>query len=414
MNAQFAAHVTRDTALQMDLTDPLAHFRGRFAGPDISPLYMDGNSLGRQPAGTARLMSDAMDSWRDDLIIAWRRWIHVPRQLGDLMAQSVVEAQPGEIIIGDSTSVNLYKAAAAALGSVPGRRKIVTSDDNFPTDLYVLQSLAAQLSLKLEVLPADAVTGLDTSTLAAALDDDTALVCLSHIAYRSGALLDMMEVTRIVQGAGALMLWDVSHSAGSVRVPLESSGADLAVGCTYKYLNGGPGAPSFVYVRKSQQGRLRQPLWGWFGHREQFAMSPDFEPAEGIDSFLVGIPAILSTIAIEPGLALIAEAGIERLQAKGQQLTQLLVALTDQRLAPYGFSVASPRSADRRGSHITVRHPKAREIVRALIARGVIPDYRPPDLIRFGPAPLYTRFVDVWDAMETLRQLCQSTPEFKP
>jgi kynureninase len=247
--------------------------------------------------------------------------------------------------------------------------------------------------------------------LAAALDTDTALVCLSHIAYRSGALLDMVEVTRLVQVAGALMLWDVSHSAGSVAVPLESSGADLAVGCTYKYLNGGPGAPSFVYVRQSQQARLRQPLWGWFGHREQFAMSADFEPAQGIESFLVGIPAILSTVAIEPGLALVAEAGIERLQAKGQEMTQLLVALSDRWLAPHGFSLASPRDAHRRGSHITLRHPRARDIVRALIAQRVTPDYRPPDMIRFGPAPLYTRFIDVWDAMDRLRQLCAARPE---
>ena len=198
----------------------------------------------------------------------------------------------------------------------------------------------------------------------------------------------------------------MSHSAGSVRVPLESSGADLAVGCTYKYLNGGPGAPSFVYVRAEQQERLRQPLWGWFGHRQQFAMADAFEPADGIESFLVGIPAILSTVAIEPGVRCIAEAGIDRLQTKGRQLTELIVALTDAWLAPHGFVLASPREATRRGAHVTLRHPRAKEFVRALIAQGVTPDFRPPDMIRLGPAPLYTRFVDAWDAMERLRLLC--------
>jgi kynureninase len=247
---------------------------------------------------------------------------------------------------------------------------------------------------------------VDTSVLKAALDSDGALVCLSHVAYRSGALLDMTEVTRVAHAAGALILWDVSHSAGAVAVPLESSGADLAVGCTYKYLNGGPGAPSFVYVRRRQQTRLRQPIWGWFGHREQFAMSPNFEPADGIEAFLVGIPAILSTVAIEPGLAAIAAAGIGRLRAKGQRMTELLIRLSEQWLTPCGFSLASPRDANRRGSHIALRHANAKELVRGLIAQGVTPDFRPPDMIRFGPAPLYTRFVDIWDAMDRLRQLC--------
>jgi kynureninase len=406
MTPQRGATITREMAQRADLADDLAGFRGRFVGDDDNALYMDGNSLGRQPIGTSALVTQALDAWRTDLIIAWREWIHLPRKLGDLIAHSVVEARPGEIIVGDSTSVSLYKAAAAAVRAQPDRRTLVTSDDNFPTDLYALQSLAAQFSLNLKALPADPVDGLETSVLRSALNSDTALVCLSHVAYRSGALLDMSEITRAAHTAGALILWDVSHSAGSVVVPLESSGADLAVGCTYKYLNGGPGAPSFAYVRKSQQIRLRQPIWGWFGHREQFAMSPTFEPADGIEAFLVGIPAILSTVAIEPGLAAIAEAGIGRLRAKGQQMTGLLIGLSEQWLTPYGFSLASPRDASRRGAHVTLCHPKAKDLVRGLIAQGVIPDYRPPDLIRFGPAPLYTRLVDVWDAMDRLRRLC--------
>ncbi|MEO6747543.1 MAG: kynureninase [Caldimonas sp.] len=389
----------------MDAEDPLATFRDRFLPMRDGALYMDGNSLGRQPKETGEVVTQVLAHWRDGMIIAWREWIHLPRRVGDAIAQFVVEANAGEVIVGDSTSVNLYKAAAAAVSAQAGRRTLLTSDDNFPTDMYALQSLAAQHSLQLKVLHADPVEGLDIDVLRDALDADVALLALSHVAYRSGALLDMTRVTQLAHDCGALVLWDVSHSAGSVRVPLESSGADLAVGCTYKYLNGGPGAPSFVYVRASQQQRLRQPLWGWFGHRDQFAMSDAFEPAEGIEAFLVGIPAILSTAAVEPGVRCIAEAGVERLQAKGQQLTSLIVGLTDAWLAPHGFSVASPRDAVRRGSHVTLKHPRAKDFVRALIQQNVTPDFRPPDMIRFGPAPLYTGFVDVWDAMRRLRDL---------
>jgi kynureninase len=394
--------ISRQAAQQLDLEDPLAGFRSRFVGDADQRLYMDGNSMGRQPKEAEALVGQALAAWRDQLIVAWRDWIRVPRRIGDLIATSILEAKAGEVIVGDSTSISLYKAAAAALGAQPGRRTILTSDDNFPTDLYMLQSLAAQHSLELKLLPADPVHGLDSAVLRNALGPDVALVALSHVAYRSGALLDMNEITRTAHAAGALVLWDVSHSAGSVQVPLEASGADLAVGCTYKYLNGGPGAPSFVYVRQAQQARLRQPLWGWFGHREQFAMANEFTPADGIESFLVGIPAILSTVAIEPGVRCVAEAGIGRLQAKGQKLTEMMIALSDEWLVPHGFSLASPRAAARRGSHLTLRHPRAKDFVRSLIAQGVTPDFRPPDMIRFGPAPLYTRFVDAWDAMHRL------------
>jgi len=402
--------VARSVAEELDRVDPLALFRRRFAIDDAG-LYMDGNSLGRPPLDAEKRVAAALAAWRADLILAWREWIRVPRRLGDTIATAVLEAEAGEVIVGDSTSVNLYKAAAAAIAARPGRTTLITSDDNFPTDLYVLQSLAAQHALQLKVLPADPVHGLDASVLAEATSPDSALVSLSHVAYRSGALLDMVEVTRIAHAAGALMLWDVSHSAGSVAVPLQSSGADLAVGCSYKYLNGGPGAPSFVYVRASVQASLHQPIWGWFGHREQFRMSAEFEPAEGIESFLVGIPAVLSTVGIEAGLAVIAEAGIDRIQAKGRALTGLLVSLADEWLAPYGFRLASPRDSARRGAHISLRHPNAKAFVKALIGHGITPDFRPPDMIRFGPAPLYTRFVDVWDALDRLRRVCAERPE---
>ena len=237
--------ITRAIAEELDRADPLAGFRHRFAIDDAGG-YMDGNSLGRPPLDAEERVATALAAWRTDLIIAWREWIRVPRRIGDAIATSVLEARAGEVIVGDSTSVNLYKAAAAAIAARPGRTTLITSDDNFPTDLYVLQSLAAQNSLRLKVLPADPVHGLDASVLAEATGSDAALVCLSHVAYRSGALLDMAEVTRIAHAAGALMLWDVSHSAGSVAVPLQSSGADRAVGCSYKFQKGGPGAPTLV------------------------------------------------------------------------------------------------------------------------------------------------------------------------
>lgn len=398
--------LTRHSAAALDAADPLAAFRDRFAPPSRSDLlYMDGNSLGRPPSDIAAFVQRALDVWRDDLILAWREWIRAPRRLGDLMAGPVLEAGPGEVIFGDSTSINLYKTVAAALAARPGRRTIVTSDDNFPTDMHVLHSLAEQHLLKLVAVQADSVDGLDAARLQEVVDGETALVCLSHVAYRSGALLDMRAVTRIAHDAGAMMLWDVSHSAGAIEVPLESSGADLAVGCSYKYLNGGPGAPAFVYVRRRHQANLRHPLWGWFGHRDQFRMSPEFEPAEGIERFLVGAPSILSTLAIEPGLRLIGEAGISRLREKGWKLTDLIVRLAYGWLTPLGFSVASPRDPSRRGSHVSLRHANARNIVKALIANGVVCDFRPPDLVRLGPAPLYTRFVDVWDAMDRLRRI---------
>jgi kynureninase len=400
-------NLSRAAAAEADRNDPLAPFRDRFSAPkDPRRLYLDGNSLGCQPAAAPVAVAKALDAWRDDQILAWRDWIKLPRRLGDAMAGPVLEAQSGEIVFADSTSIDLYKLAAAALGARTGRPRIVTSDDNFPTDLYVLQSLARQFSLELVQVPADPTEGLDLRVLAEAVDARTALVCLSHVAYRSGALLDMKAFTRVAHAVDALVLWDLSHSAGAVAVPLESSGADLAAGCSYKYLNGGPGAPAYVYVRRELQDRLQQPLWGWFGRRDQFRMANDFEPAEGIDRFLSGAPSILSSVAIEPGIQLLAEAGIGALQEKGRQLTELIVRLADEWLAPFGVSLASPRDSRKRGSHVTLRHSDAKAIVKSLIADAVIPDFRPPDLIRLGPAPLYTRHVDVWDAMDRFRSIC--------
>jgi kynureninase len=302
-------------------------------------------------------------------------------------------------------TVNLYKLACAALDAQRGRDVIITDDDNFPTDRYVLEGVAAQRGCELRLIHTDMDGGLDSAALAEALDDRVALVSLSHVAYRSGALVDMAEITDLVHRAGALMLWDLCHSAGAVPVALDAAGADLAIGCTYKYINAGPGAPAFLYVREGLHERLRQPVWGWFSQRDQFAMGPAYDPAPGIDAFATGTPQIIGTVAVEEGARLLGEAGMDRLRAKSMALTSYLVDLADEWLTPLGFSVASPRAATRRGGHVSLRHPEAFRIGQALIREKVIGDYRTPDRLRLGPVPITTSFADVWDAMDKLRQI---------
>jgi kynureninase len=282
---------------------------------------------------------------------------------------------------------------------------LITDDDNFPTDRYVLQGIAAQRGLELRMIHTDRNHGLAEDALLAALKPDVALVSLSHVAYRSGALADMARITSLVHDAGALVLWDLCHSAGAVPVRLDESGADLAIGCTYKYLNAGPGAPAFLYVRAELQGRLRQPIWGWFGQNDQFGMGPAYDPVPGIERFATGTPQILGTVAVAEGTKLLAEAGIDRLREKGVALTSYLIHLADEWLEPHGFRLASPRADARRGSHVTLHHRDAWRINRALIAAGVIGDYRAPDRLRLGPVPIVTRFTDVWDALDRLRQI---------
>jgi kynureninase len=335
---------------------------------------------------------------------SWDAWIDLPTQVGDTLAQHLLGAGPGEVVVGDNTTVCLYKAASAAVAARPDARAVVTDDDNFPTDRYVLEGLAARHGLEYREVPSDPVHGPDPERIAAALDG-AAVLCLSHVAYRSGALADMAGLTRLAHERGALTLWDLSHAVGSVPIDLSGSGADLAVGCTYKYLNGGPGAPAFCYVRPDLQDQVRQPIWGWFGQRDQFAMAQGYQPVPGIGSWLTGSPAVLGLVCVDEGAKLLARAGIERLRAKGMALTTLVVELTDAWLEPLGFSVASPRDAERRGSHVALRHPDGARITEALIERKrVVPDFREPDRMRIGPAPLATRFVDVWDAFDRIRR----------
>jgi kynureninase len=314
-------------------------------------------------------------------------------------------------VVADSTTVNLYKLCSAALDAyrLSAQGVLVTDRANFPTDRYVLEGLAEQRGLELRLIDADPVDGPQAADLEAVLHDGAvALVVLSHVSYRSGALADLQGLTDVARRHDAHVVWDVSHSAGAIPLDLRAAGVELAVGCTYKYLNAGPGAPAFLYAAEEVQPRLRSPIWGWFGQRDQFAMERPYDPVDGVGRFLAGTPPVLELAAVEEGVKLTAEAGVERLHAKSTALCELIVALHDAWLAPLGFELGSPRDPARRGSHIALRHRDAWPICRALIERAaVVPDFRGPDSIRLGVAPLYTRFVDVWDALDRLRGIVE-------
>ena len=400
---------------QLDAGDELAHFRARFTIEDDDLIYLDGNSLGRLPRSVPGLMQKAIaEQWGERLIRSWNEgWLDLPVLLGDKIAK-LTGAQPGEVLVCDSTSINLFKLAAAALRLRPGRSKIVSDDLNFPSDLYIFQGLIELLGSKhhLELIPsADGIT-TSLAAVAAALDGDTALVSLSQVVFKSAFLYDVREVTHLAHAAGALALWDLSHAAGAVPVRLNEWEVDLAVGCTYKYLNGGPGAPAFLYVRKELQESLRIPLWGWLAAAQPFDFNLDFNPAPGLRRFQVGTPPVLSMQAIEPGLDLLLEAGIERLRAKSIQQTDYLIYLTEQWLYPLGFSLGSPPEAERRGSHVSLRHAEAYRINRAMIEAPppqvrVIPDFRAPDNIRLGIAPLYTSYRDIYRAIRRIKEIVE-------
>jgi kynureninase len=396
----------RAYAEQQDAADPLAGFRDRFVSGPESLIYLDGNSLGPLAKATRQRVLEVVDrEWGEGLVRSWNDWVELPAAAGDLLGQHLAGAAPRQIAVCDSTTVNLYKLAHAALDARPGRNVLITDDDNFPTDRYVLAGVARARGCELRLIHTDIEQGISPGELARALDDRVALVSLSHVAYRSGALADMDAITAQVHEAGALMLWDLCHAVGAVPVGLDAAGADLAVGCTYKYLNAGPGSPAFLYVRRELQDQLQQPVWGWFGQAGQFAMGPGYEPAAGIGKFLTGTPNIIGTVAVQEGTKLLAEAGMDRLRAKSTGLTSLLIALADEWLTPLGFSVATPRDPARRGGHVSLAHPDAHQISQALIREGVIPDYRTPDRLRLGPVPITTRFTEVWDAMATIRRL---------
>jgi kynureninase len=397
----------RQRAQALDGADPLAGFRERFVFGDAPRIYLDGNSLGRMPVATAERIESVLRSWTARLVGGWHDWIDAPVHTGDLLAEAVLGARAGEVLACDSTTVNLYKLVHAALDARPSRRVILSDRDNFPSDRYVLEGLAARGEAELRILDCDAVEGPQSHEIeTACAGGDVALVTLSHVAYRSGALADLTAITEAAHAGGALVLWDLSHSAGALPVDLEASGTDLAVGCTYKYLNAGPGSPAYLYVRHSLQDSLRSPIQGWFGQRDQFAMERPYDPDDGVRRFLAGTPPILGLAAVDVGAELVGESGIEAIRAKAGSLTSLAIDVLDAELAGLGFELGTPRAVERRGAHVSLRHPEAWRVCRALIERAdVVPDFRGPDSVRLGFSPLCTSHADVVEALLRMRDL---------
>ena len=386
-------------AAELDAADPLARFRDRFVGAASDLVYFDGNSLGRPVAATAgRLGAFVERDWGGRLIRGWdEQWMELPTTLGDDLARICLGAAAGQTAVGDSTTVWLYKLMRAAVDHAvrtdPGRTEIVIDTDNFPTDRYVAEGIAAERGLTLRWIEVDTSEGVTADQLREAVGERTALVVLNHVAYRSAWLADAPELTRISHDAGALVLWDLCHSAGSVPVALDEWDADLAVGCTYKYLNGGPGSPAFGYVNARLQDRLTQPIQGWMGHADPFLMGPGYTPAPGMRRFISGTPPILGMVAMQDMLALVEEAGIEAIRAKSVALTSYAVELADATLPD--VTLASPRDPARRGGHVTLHHDRMREVTALLWERDVIPDYRDPGGLRLGLSPLSTSFDEV-------------------
>ena len=389
-----------DEASALDAADPLRAHRDAFVGADTPLVYFDGNSLGRPlRASVDRLAAFARDEWGGRLIRGWdESWMQLPFAIGDAIGRAAIGAAPGQTVIGDSTTVLLYKlvraAFDAAVAADPARVEIVVDRDNFPTDRYLVDGIAAERGGRVRWIDVDLAGGVSEAALRAAVGPETAVVLLSHVAYRSGYLADAPALTRVAHDAGALIVWDLCHSAGSVPVEADAWGFDVAVGCTYKYLNGGPGSPAFAYVAARRQDRLAQPIQGWMGTADVFAMGPEYRPAEGMRRFLSGTPPILGMLAMQDTLALIQEVGIEAVRAKSIALTEFAVRVADELLAPLGVAVASPRDPAERGGHVTLSHPAMRAVTARLWTEDVIPDYRDPGGLRIGLSPLSTSFAE--------------------
>ncbi len=386
-------------AAELDAHDPLAHFRERFVITDPDLIYMDGNSLGRLPQSTVTLAEDIVQhQWGERLIRYWNEgWFTAPERVGSKIAR-LIGADPDEVIVADSTSVNLFKLVVAALRFQQGRSRIVTDNLNFPSDLYILQGIIDLLDKqhRLDILPSpDDIHG-PVSEIQAELANQTALLTLSHTVYKSGYIYDMPAITAAAHEVGALMLWDLSHSVGSVPVDLHAAQADLAVGCCYKYLNGGPGAPAFLFMRRDLQDILRNPIAGWMGQRNLFNFELEYRPSQGLRHFLTGTYPVISLSLIESGVDILLEAGSENLRAKSKRQSEYLINLWEEFLKPLGFTLNSPRESDRRGSHVSLGHAEGLRIDQVLINEmKVLPDFRPPDTIRLGIAPIYTSYRDI-------------------
>ncbi len=400
-------------AIELDELDELSAYRSKFISGDEKLIYLDGNSLGKLPAESKAILESSINiEWGERLIRSWNEgWYTQSSKLGDKIAQ-IAGASKGEVVITDTTSVNLYKLAHAALNLKKGRTRVVTDELNFPSDLYILQGLVKEFGegYELILVPSRDGISIDTRDLQEMIDDNTALVSLSHVAFKSSFRYNMKEITSLVQEKGAMILWDLSHSIGAVPGELNESNADLAVGCTYKYLNGGPGSPAFLYVRKDLQDKLSSPIWGWFGEKNPFDFELKYRPGEGIKRFLTGTPPILSLKAIEPTLDMMNEIGMYRIRKKSVSQAEFLLRLAEKFLYALGFQPGSPMDPEMRGSHLSLRHPEGYRICKALIDPNmgetvIIPDFRDPDNIRLGITPLYTTYTELFMAVREIRNI---------
>lgn len=414
-NSSTLSTLSRDNCRILDETDELQSMFSKFVLP-AGIVYLDGNSLGALPAAAHERLNHAIQTeWGERLITSWLRsgWMEMPMRIGDKIAQ-LIGASAGEVVVTDSTSINVFKTLAAALALRPDRTVILSTADNFPTDLYMAQGLAQLLGNRHELRL------VDESEIEQHLNHETAVLLLTHVNYKSGRMYDMAALTRVAHAAGALTLWDLAHSAGAVPVDLNACDADFAVGCGYKFLNGGPGAPAFLFVARRHQDVFRQPLSGWLGHAQPFAFNPLYSPADGVARYICGTPPVLSMTALECGVDLFLSTNSTNMadvRRKSLALSDLFIALVDQRCAGFDLRLATPRDPAMRGSQVSFHHPHAYEIMQALITAGVVGDFRAPDILRFGLTPLYTRFTDIWDAVDALHHILSSRtwdqPQFR-
>jgi kynureninase len=411
---------TRQDALDLDAKDPLAKYRDRFVFTDPDVCYLDGNSLGRLPKATVETINKFLiEGWGAKIVDGWGEWIDKAETTGDLIGRAAIGAAAGQTLAMDTTSVNFYRLVRAAISARPGRKTIITDEANFPTDRYIMQGIAEELGLNLVVIPndlqehsiGDAFSDelVTPEILTPYLNDDVALVTLSVVAYRSGALHNIKELTNLVRTSGALMIWDASHAVGAVDMQFDRDGVDLAVGCTYKYGNSGPGSPAWLYVSKRIQSELSMPIQGWFAQRNQFLMGSAFDQIEGMRGFQIASPSIIGLLCIDEGFGMIEDAKIAQINAKASKGTEMMIELFDQWLAPLGYELVTPRDSKLRGGHISIYHPEAAQIARGLRDyMKVIPDYRAPNSIRLAISPLPTSYVEVFDGFERIRDYTQS------
>jgi kynureninase len=405
----------REYALELDRKDPLANYRSKFVITDPNLCYLDGNSLGRLPHATVKAVGDFLSQeWGNEVVTGWAHWIDEAQVAGDLLGRAVLGAGTGQVLVCDTTSVNFYQLCVAAIKARPGRKTIITDAANFPTDRYILDGIAKQFGLNLIIIdnedPAIAENELISAELLEKyMSEDVALVTFEVIQYRSGARTDIQSITDLARSYGALVVWDASHAAGAIEMNFDACGVDLAVGCTYKYGNSGPGSPAWLYVNKKIQKELQVPIQGWFGNEDQFGMGPHFEKAEGIRGFQIASPSIIGIRGVQVAFSMIEEAGIDVIAAKAALGTQMMIDLYDEWLAPLGYTLLTSRNPKERGGHISIGHPDAARICVALRKfANVIPDYRTPNAIRLAIAPLPTSYVEVWDGFQRIRDLTQT------